>query len=306
LLTKYCSHRTEISTKDIVTDPIINSGSIGEEGGLGTIPKGRSIALNIFNNQTTVFLSFDIDTAGEIAGIVQISAEIVRFKINSAKKKVGSDHAGDILQEEDTFNRYINPVARPEYWDQHSISVRGILPDSERIINAGNMRTVWPEFQRWFFSIVSPAEMVVLVAWNGETCDLKWLWMLTQAPNSRYSLPDNIKYFIDPYRVIEKYKTCPFNKTKSKIEAYELGIVWIWKYANNGSNLMGPMTVSLMCVHRRIFSPIHVLYHLLIALRQFSQSMKFSQGLFRTSGKRTWSRLILCMCLGLSSPRNTT
>jgi hypothetical protein len=61
---------------------------------LGTIPKGRSTAHNIFDNQNTVFLSFDIETAGEIAGIVQISAEIVRFKINSAKKKVGSDHAG--------------------------------------------------------------------------------------------------------------------------------------------------------------------------------------------------------------------
>ena len=68
---------------------------------------------------------------------------------------------------------------------------------------------------------------------------------------------------------------------------------------------MGPMTVSLMCVHRRIFSPIHDLYHLLIALHQFSQLMKFSQGLFRTSGKRTWNRLVLCMRLGLSSPRNT-
>jgi hypothetical protein len=149
----------------------------------GTIPKGRSIAHNIFDNQNVVFLSFDIETAGEIAGIVQISAEIVRFKINSAKKKVGSDHAGDILREDDTFNRYINPEVCPEYWDQHSISVHGILPDDERIINAGNMRTVWPEFQRWFFSIVSPAEMVVLVAWNGKKCDLKWLWRLTQAPN---------------------------------------------------------------------------------------------------------------------------
>ena len=46
------------------------------------------------------------------------------------------------------------------------------------------------------------------------------------------SLPDNIKYVIDPLRVIEKYKTCPFNKTKSKIEAYEIGVVC--KYANNG------------------------------------------------------------------------
>ena len=73
---------------------------------------------------------------------------------------------------------------------------------------------------------MSLSETVVLVAWNGEVCDLKWLWRLTQAPNSRYSLPENIKFFIDPYRVIEKYKSCGFNKTKSKIEAYELGVVW--------------------------------------------------------------------------------
>jgi len=71
---------------------------------------------------------------------------------------------------------------------------------------------------------VSAAEMVVLVAWNGETCNLKWLWRLTQAPNSRYSLPDNIKYFLDPYHVIEEYKTCAFIETKSKIEACELGV----------------------------------------------------------------------------------
>ena len=50
-------------------------------------------------------------------------------------------------------------------------------------------------------------------------------------------MPENIKFFIDPYRVIEKYTSCGFNKTKSKIEAYELGV--IWKYANNGTNLSG-------------------------------------------------------------------
>ena len=206
-------------------DPIVNMDANGEEGRDGTIPKGRSIAHSIFNNQLSVFLSFDIETAGEIAGIVQISAEIVRFKINSAKKTVGSDYADGIERVADTFNSYVNPEVLPEYWDQRSISVHGILPDDERIKNAGNMRTVWPEFQRWFWSIVSPSETVVLVAWNGEACDLNWLWRLTQAPNSRYSLPENIKFFIDPYRVIEKYTSCGFNKTKSKIEAYELGVV---------------------------------------------------------------------------------
>jgi hypothetical protein len=48
--------------------------------------RNRSIAHNIFDNQNAVFLSFDIETAGEIAGIVQISAKTVRFKINLAKK----------------------------------------------------------------------------------------------------------------------------------------------------------------------------------------------------------------------------
>ena len=47
---------TEILGSEVGTeDPIINSGAIGEEGGLGTIPKGRSIAHNIFNNHNTVF-----------------------------------------------------------------------------------------------------------------------------------------------------------------------------------------------------------------------------------------------------------
>ncbi len=115
---------------------------------------------------------------------------------------VGSDYADDIERVADTFNSYVNPEVLSEYWDQRSISVHGILLDDERLKNAGNMRTVWPEFQRWFWSIVSLSETVVLVAWNGEVCNLKWLRRLTQAPNSRYSLPANIKFFIDPYRVI--------------------------------------------------------------------------------------------------------
>jgi hypothetical protein len=54
---------TEILGSEVGTeDPIINSGAIGEEGGLGTIFKGRSIAHNIFQNQNAVFLSFDIET----------------------------------------------------------------------------------------------------------------------------------------------------------------------------------------------------------------------------------------------------
>ena len=52
---------TEILGSEVGTeDPIINSGAIGEEEGLGTIPKGRPIAHNILDNQNTVFLSFEL------------------------------------------------------------------------------------------------------------------------------------------------------------------------------------------------------------------------------------------------------
>jgi hypothetical protein len=61
-------------------DPVVNTDDIGEDGGVSTIPKGRSIAHNTFDNHQAVFLSFDIETAGEKAGIVQISAEIVCFQ----------------------------------------------------------------------------------------------------------------------------------------------------------------------------------------------------------------------------------
>jgi inhibitor of KinA sporulation pathway (predicted exonuclease) len=77
---------------------------------------------------------------------------------------VGSKCADDIERIVDTFNSYVNPEVQPEYLDQKSISVHGILPEDKRIKNAGNMRTVWPEFQRWFLINMSPAEMVVLVA----------------------------------------------------------------------------------------------------------------------------------------------
>jgi hypothetical protein len=72
-----------------------------------------------------------------------------------------------------------------------------------------------------------------------------------------YSLPGNIKYFIDPYHVIEKYKSCAFNKAKSKIEAYELGVVW--KYANNGKNLSGAHT-SLIDVKAQTDIFVHCLF----------------------------------------------
>lgn len=77
---------------------------------------------------------------------------------------------------------------------------------------------------------------MIMVAWNGERCDLKWLWKITQAPGSRCCVPEKLQYHIDPYHVITKYTSCKINPIKSKIEALELGVVY--KFLN-GNPLEG-------------------------------------------------------------------
>ncbi len=171
-----------------------------------SIPGGRSISHHTLNNQLCQYLSIDNETGGEIAGIIQLSAEIVHMKLVSTGRKLTSDKAED-CRRGCTFNRYVQPGCAPEYWDHKSIDVHGILPTNPR-----------------FF-----------VAWNGGTCDLKWLWKLTQAPNLQYSLPENVRYFIDPCCVIVKYKSCLLNKTKSKTQGHALGVMW--SYINDGQCL---------------------------------------------------------------------
>ena len=54
-----------------------------------------------------------------------------------------------------------------------------------------------------------------MLAYNGETCDLKWIWRLTQAPGLPYGMPQKLKYFLNPLRVIKNYKGCKLNLVKS-------------------------------------------------------------------------------------------
>jgi len=65
------------------------------------IPKGASIAHRYLQKEKLVYVSFDIETAGESCGIVQLSAQIFRMV-----------HRNGITEseiEEETFNKYIQP-----------------------------------------------------------------------------------------------------------------------------------------------------------------------------------------------------
>ena len=49
---------------------------------------------------------------------------------------------------------------------------------------------------------------------------------IQSAPNTTLSLPDEMQYFLDPFKVISQYRLCKLNKSMSFIESYSLGAVW--------------------------------------------------------------------------------
>ncbi len=208
--------------------------AVDEAGGGQSIPGGRSIAHHTLNNHLCQYLSIDIETGGEIAGIIQLSAEIVHMKLVSMGRKLASDKAED-CRRGCTFNRYVQPGCAPEYWDQRSIDVHSILSIVPRITGADEMRIVWPQLLLWLAEYSLAAQPIFFVAWNGGTCSLKWHWRLTQAPNLQYSWPENVRYFVDPCCVIAKYKSCSLNETKSKTQGHVLGVMW--SYINDGQCL---------------------------------------------------------------------
>jgi hypothetical protein len=110
---------------------------------------GRSKAHNTLNNQHCPFLSIDIETGGDIAGIIQLSAEITYMRLVLVGSKLAHDKEEDVRRCTETFNKYVKLECAPEYWSQSSIDVHGILPTNARITRAKGMKTVWPQFLLW-------------------------------------------------------------------------------------------------------------------------------------------------------------
>ena len=143
------------------------------------IPKGRSEAHLLVKNKKVVYLSFDIETGGDLCGIIQMSGELVRFDLEGTTLR--QDKATNILRVPDTFNEYVNPGASA-IWNEHLLGIHGLSASDQRIISAGDMMDVWGRFLTWLHANTTFDETVILVAWNGASCDLKWLWKITQAP----------------------------------------------------------------------------------------------------------------------------
>ena len=69
-------------------------------------------------------------------------------------------------------------------------------------------------FEEWFALNTTSTESFIFVAWNGETCDLCWIWHHLQAPQIELNFPSAIKYPLDLFKVIWHYKSCDLNPSK--------------------------------------------------------------------------------------------
>lgn len=143
------------------------------------------------------------------------------------------------------------------------MAIHGLTPNSPEILAAEGLNVVWDKFCKWVDHVVPDGEVAILVAWNGENCDLKWFWEITQAPNSPYPyrMPPKIKYFIDPYRLITKYPSMKVNPKLSKIESLELGSVWKFLFGTNFNGAHNSLVDSIgqtdIIIHPHVISFIN-------------------------------------------------
>ncbi len=83
------------------------------------------------------------------------------------------DCVEDVQRSSNTFNAYVHPWT--DMWEQRCVNVRQIIPDNARITSAAGIDHVWQQFNSWFYWEVNASESDILVAWNSEYCNLKWL-----------------------------------------------------------------------------------------------------------------------------------
>jgi len=95
-----------------------------------------------------------------------------------------NNNVGEI--ESESFDRYVK-LRDGAIWSSSSKDVHGLHANSPETKNAKGIEIVWNGF------VSGRDQRGCLVAWNGESCDMKWIYKLTQAPGSKLAMPKGIK-----------------------------------------------------------------------------------------------------------------
>ena len=250
------------------------------------IPKGRNEHVqHLLGRGEAVFLSLDVETGGEYCGILQLSAEICRMTIKKHGRSETKDKATDIRQDTNTFNAYMIPAMGVTF-SEACTKIHGLTENSPSIQNASDIDVVWSQFVNWINTNTAWDEEIIIVAYNGEKCDMKWLWKLTQAPFTHLNLLTKIKYFMDPYKVMDHYKTCQLNKKFTKLDSYELGIMWKYIQLPEIKNLNGAHD-SLVDTKAQTDLFIH---HMFVPFINRSASIQAIDKIFSSTQLNVWTK----------------
>ena len=232
------------AAEDLTFDDIsVSSNSSNDD----PIPKSKSIAHHYMTKNRLVFVSFDIETGGELCGIIQISAEIFRFEKD-----------GTPSIEKETFDEYVKPPS-DAYWNETACrQTHGLHADHPNIKEASSLSDVWKQFELYIDRHVGKKQRAVLVAWNGEGCDLRWIYKSIQGPRSNLLFPKQIQFFLDPLKVIKQYKTCKLNSNHSKLDNFALGEVYRYitrRDLDNQHNSLVDCQAQTLIVTDKMFFP---------------------------------------------------
>ncbi len=140
----------------------MNGGENEEQEGAVTssgTPQGKSIAHKHLEAGEVAFLSFDVETGGELCGIVQISCQIFCFALPASS----TSSSQTITTNEDLFNKYVRPQ-EGAIWSQYAINVHGITPSDPRIQGADTIEDVWRYFCEFVDQRVRDNEVAIFVA----------------------------------------------------------------------------------------------------------------------------------------------
>jgi hypothetical protein len=104
------------------------------------------------------------------------------------------------------------------------------------IVSTDPIEKVWHEFALFVKANVRINEQCVLVAWNGQSCDLTWLYRLTKTKEYDLVMPEQIQYFMDPMLVIKGHKKCKLNPLCTKEENVKLGTMYEYMFSKELEN----------------------------------------------------------------------
>ncbi len=78
----------------------------------------------------------------------------------------------------------------------------GLVISIHELQNAPKIVFVWSNFGDFISHHIQASEVGILNTYNGEICDHRWLWQLTQAPLTTLSTPSLLKFLMDPLHII--------------------------------------------------------------------------------------------------------